>query len=327
MSFPRYLQRKLKFSAVLAICWAASTPGLSADLKNEIAFEKQRGKLLIKIAGRTAATYVYNDPETLRPYFENLKTPDGVQVTRPHPPIDGVDPEDHSTMHPGLWLAFGDISGHDYWRNKARVVHAGFAEEPEVTKGRCRFAVRNRYLGDGAAICEEICRITIVVRPTGYLILWDSTFSSDKAGFYFGDQEEMGLGVRLATPIMVKSGKGGRILDDQARVNEKKIWGKEALWCDYSGPIAGRFAGVTIMPDPDNFRPCRWHVRDYGFMAANPFGWEAFKQGDSSKIKIEKGREFKLRYGILVHSGANSESPDLDAAYKDYLRLRKTTAR
>lgn len=24
------------------------------------------------------------------------------------PPLAGVDPDDHDTMHPGLWLAFGD---------------------------------------------------------------------------------------------------------------------------------------------------------------------------------------------------------------------------
>ena len=42
------------------------------------------------------------------------------EVTRTHPPGDG-DATDHATMHPGVWLAFGNISGEDFWRNKARI--------------------------------------------------------------------------------------------------------------------------------------------------------------------------------------------------------------
>ena len=56
----------------------------------------------------------------------------------------------------------------------------------------------------GVVLCEEVCTYTFQVRPAGYLILWDSTFESNRSGLYFGDQEEMGLGVRVATPLMVK---------------------------------------------------------------------------------------------------------------------------
>ena len=50
--------------------------------------------------------------------------------------------------------------------------------------------------------------VSLLVRPAGYLLTWDSTFSSDRS-FYFGDQEEMGLGIRVATPIRVERGDGG----------------------------------------------------------------------------------------------------------------------
>lgn len=201
--------------------------------------------------------------------------------------------------------------------------HAGFVKGPYSDNEAAGFVVRNQYVANEKIICEEICTITTLIRPAGYLILWDSQFTSDRESFYFGDQEEMGLGVRLATPIAVKNRNGGRILDAQGNVNEKQIWGKPSLWCDYAGPIEDVFAGVMIMPDPDNFRACRWHVRDYGFMTANPFGKKAFDLGPASQVVVRQGERLRLRFGVLLHSSENETAIGLDTAYADYLRLRK----
>lgn len=100
--------------------------------------------------------------------------------------------------------------------------------------------------------------------------------------------------------------------------------GKPALWCDYVGPVDDVFAGLMIMPDADNFRKCRWHVRDYGFMTANPFGHWALNLGSPGKITVRKGESLNLGFGILVHSSDSQSSIDLDAAYRDYLRLIET---
>ena len=128
--------------------------------------------------------------------------------------------------------------------------------------------------------------------------------------------------MRLTTPIVVKNKKGGRILDEQGRLNEKQIWGQDALWCDYAGLVGNDFAGIMIIPDPDNPRPCHWHVRDYGFMCANPFGHKAFHLGDEARTVVEPGESLSLGFGILIHSGVNEASVDLQTAYRDYLRLK-----
>jgi hypothetical protein len=136
----------------------------------------------------------------------------------------------------------------------------------------------------------------------------------------------MGLGLRVATPMMVKPYEGrhrpGRILDDRGRRNEKEIWGQPAAWCDYSGWVNDKFVGVTLMPDPANAAACRWHVRDYGFMAANPFGQSVFQQGPARRTEVQPGQPFRLRFGILIHSSDKEATTDLGAAYQDYLRLR-----
>jgi len=289
----------------------------------EVGFAQRSDSIVVQVDGRPVAHYVFRDRRIPRPYFAHVCAPEGTQVTRNHPPVPGKDSTDHDTMHPGIWLAFGDLSGSDFWRNKARILHHRFVEAPEGESDRGSFAVQNRYLGedDGAVLCNETCRFTFLVRPAGYLLIWDSTFGPEKEAFYFGDQEELGLGVRLATPIAVANQRGGRIVDSRGRRNEPEVWGKQAEWCDYSGTIDGRRVGIALMPDPANFRPCWWHARDYGFMAGNPFGRNAFTGEAPSRVVVEPGESLRLRYGVLIHSDPADREPDLGKAYGDFLQL------
>jgi hypothetical protein len=281
-----------------------------------VGFEPHDGSLVIEVSGQPFATYVWRDPEIRRPYFAHLRTPGGRQITRAHPPVEGQDATDHAAMHPGLWLAFGDISGADFWRNKGSVEHVEFLEKPAASQRDGRFVVKNRYVVQGQTICEETCRISIMpVEKHGVMIGWESTFSAPE-DFYFGDQEEMGLGVRLATPLTVKN--GGQITNSDELLNEKQVWGKQADWCDYSGTIDGKQFGVMILPSARNFRRSWFHARDYGLLVANPFGQKAFTKGAASKIAVPKGETLSLRFDVLVHEGAI----DLATVYKSWLDFR-----
>lgn len=302
-------------AAGLAILLAVNLAA-AAQAESGVSFAKGDGKLAIALDGRPLATYVWQDAETLRPYFTDLHTPSGAKLTRNHPPIEGVDATDHAALHPGLWLAFGDLSGADFWRNKATVKHAGFVEEPATSQQGGTFAVRNRYEHDGKLVCEEVCRIRISSQSGGTLIDWESRFSGP-ADFYFGDQEEMGLGVRMATPLTVKN--GGEITNSDGGKNEKQVWGQQAAWCDYSGVINGQPAGVMIMPAADNSRRSWFHARDYGLLVANPFGENAFTKGPKSRVTVRPGDALRLRFGVLLHSGPF----DPQAAYRQWQQLTK----
>ncbi|MBC8872260.1 MAG: sulfatase-like hydrolase/transferase, partial [Planctomycetes bacterium] len=286
-----------------------------------VGFRTKPGELVLTVSDEPVATYVFSDEQIRRPYFAHVKSPGGIQVTRNHPPVIGKDRKDHATMHPGIWMAFGDLDGEDFWRNKGRVVQDGFIAEPSGEPGKGTFTVKNRYeRASGEVVCHEERRITMLVRPEGYLLLWDATFSADRE-FYFGDQEEMGLGFRVTTPITVDN--GGRMVDSQGRKNGDGIWGKTAQWCDYSGAVDDRRIGMTLMCHPDNFRPSWMHARDYGFIAANPFGRNAFTEGEPSKVVVKSGEEFRLRYGVWIHDGPRGASPNLAAVYQDYLTLSR----
>src|SRR5690348_7367993 len=102
-------------SLVLTVLAAASAR--AATPANEFSIKQtSNGGAEVRLGDVTIATYVPHDDKTQRPYFKDLMTPSGVRVTRPHPPVKGQDPEDHPDMHPGLWLAFSDLGGRDFWR-------------------------------------------------------------------------------------------------------------------------------------------------------------------------------------------------------------------
>ena len=292
---------------------------VAEDASPNVAFRKENTRLVITVNDKPIATYVYSDSTIPRPYFAHVKTLDGVQVTRNHPPIAGKDREDHDTMHPGIWIAFGDLDGSDFWRNKAKIVHIAFPHEPRGGRGTGEFVEEKHYLrGDGTVVCKELFRCSIQTRNDGYLLICDSTFNGD-AEFYFGDQEEMGLGLRVATAISELN--GGRLRDSNGQQGANRIWSQAAAWCDYGGVVGSQQIGMTLLCHPGNFRESWMHARDYGFLAANPFGRQSMNKGPRSKIVVKVGEALRLRYAVWVRHGPAGHEPAYDAAFADYVKL------
>ena len=297
-------------------------------------FVARPGELEIFLDGKSFATYVWSDPHTTRPYFKQIKAHGGdVQVTRNHPPQDG-DFDDHETYHPGIWWGFGDVGGNDYWRMKAKIIGGQFVEEPTAAKDSASFAVRNRLLTNAGdeTFCEQICRYEIVRRPNGILMICESTFLRKQSDFWLGDQEEMGLAFRVATPLTTE--KDGQIRDSDDRTDLRQIRTHQSDWCDYCGPIAGRHGGLMLMNDPGNFRRPWWHAVSTGLLIANPLG-ESELNGNGKKkhnVLVKKGEPFRLRYGCLIHLHEEAVQFDAAMAYEDFLRelaesaKRKTAA-
>ena len=288
--------------------WGDQSKGFYLDCDDQ--------RLEIHYNGVEIAAYYYNHPETRRPFFAHVKTPSGLQVTRNFPPIAGKDASDHGTMHPGIWMGFANLDGISFWHNNAGTVsHLEFPEEP--TAGlTASFSVKNQYLGpDSRVVCEEWTSYQLVPNKDGYLISIDSRFSGDSP-FSFGVKEEMGLGLRVATPITVKGGKGA-ILSAAGGKNEKGTWGMTDAWWDYFGPLGGKSAGIQIMSGPGN--PAVWaHSRDYGVLVANPFPVDRPENRDK-KITVQPGESFRLKFGVQVHEHNTRENYDPAKANQRYL--------
>ncbi len=312
----------------VAVCICVISMAYAQD-NPAVTFGESPGKITIQIGEKNFAVYVYEDPAIPRPYFCQVMAPNGVQVTRNHPPDPAKDADnlDHPDFHPGVWLAFGDLGGADFWRNKARMRHVKFLNPPQAGP-MGQFTVLNAYETMDTppkTICEETCTYTIRPLDEAWFLTSDSQFLTTVDGVAFGDQEEMGFGVRMSTELSVKHGSG-TILNNLGGVDQKGTWGKKADWCNYSGIMNNQRTGLMLLADPRNFRPSWFHNRDYGLMVANPFGKKAMTAPEDDtvppdKTPLPKDVVFRLGFGICVFSTQNDQPPDFLKLNIEYLNL------
>lgn len=272
-------------------------------------------QLAIAFNGQEIATYHYRHENVCRPFFANLKTPGGIQVTRNFPPQKG-DPRDHWDMHPGLSLGFAVLDDVNFWHNREGfVAHLRF--EKVSAKGKeAQFTARNRYLdAAGNELCAETASYRLQHNPDGILLTIDTRLRASK-DIFFGVKEEMGLALRVATPITVKHGRGS-ILSAAGGKDEKGTWGKPDKWWDYFGPIDDRHVGVQIMSASSN--PDVWsHSRNYGVLVANPFPVD-IKKNRGKKVEIAEGAVLHLCFGVQIHDNAERADYHPQSTYGAFL--------
>ena len=100
----------------------------------------------------------------------------------------------------------------------------------------------------------------------------------------------------------------------------KEVWGKRAKWVDYWANIDGHQVGIAFFDHPSNPRhPTWWHARDYGLVAANPFGAKAFDKTvvRSGDFTIPNGESATFRYRFVFHKG-DAESAKIDQLYSAF---------
>ena len=71
---------------------------------------------------------------------------------------------------------------------------------------------------------------------------------------------------------------------------------------------------------PSSFRyPARWHVRDYGLLAVNPFGSQGFdKTLPDATFTLPRGKSLHLRYRIVVHPEMSQSA--IAALYREFAK-------
>ena len=330
MSVQFLYNRMMRSAAVLAlatVCFA---------LEPE-AVELRRGDHQIEVAiGSRPFTTYYLSPAVSKPYLMPLETPSGVIVTRPFPvvnelPGNDVNEKSFEPHQRPLYFAHGNVNGLDFWEEEvfdwymtdhARQPygHMGLKKVEQAAQDGTAATVRARFRlldPNQRQIAEETQSFTFRGDAKTRTIDCEFVIFATDGPVVFGDAKEGTFAIRLNQEL---SKPNDHMLNSLGKRGEPAIWGKPADWVNYSGTVGGKPVGIVVFDAPDSFHhPTPWMAREYGLLAANPFGLRKFT-GDKNKDgswTVSEGQSIRFRYRVVIYDG--EMTPDeLARAYAQY---------
>jgi hypothetical protein len=266
----------------------------------------------IQIDGSERTRWHYGN-QYPRPFFFPFNGPSGQTLTRMGHP--GASNHDH---HRSVWFAHHKLLGIDFWSDNtdARIQQKEWLVFEEGDE-RAILATRLGWY-DGHEPKELLDHIVIAIfRPAANgetLLELQSIFHPTADSIEFQQTNFGFLAVRVARSISEHFG-AGKLTSSEGLVGEKgsagkpNIFGKQARWMDYSGPVSPASSdndkgprsgdiveGITYFDHPSNpGYPNRWHVREDGWMGASPCM--------DGPLQTTRSTPLRLRFLLHAHAG------------------------
>jgi hypothetical protein len=331
----------MKHTSRVALAALAGAFALSAQVK----ISQGNNKISIEIHGQPYSDFYIAGPDPsfpgadksltgadlMKPFLWPIRAATGTSITRAWPLVQADEEKDLKGDHPhqrGIWFGHENLNGSDFWNSYTVKNHPGkitLIKVGELQSGKAAGSLAAKFqwtLNDGTPVLTESRVMTFYDQPNLRTIDFDITLTAiDKVKF--GDAKDGTFGMRLR-PVLQEDKGTGHIVTADGLQGMKAAWGKPSNWCDYSGEINGEKVGVAILDNPANpGHPVRWHVRDYGLFAANPFagglaGFADEKSLDNSKT-LEPGQSFRFRYRVIVHPG-DVKTADIAGEWAKYAK-------
>lgn len=263
----------------------------------------------------------YNTQDAAKPFLYPIIGPTGSHMTRHYPMKKGVAGEaDDHPHHTSFWFTHGGVNGVDLWHGKGKAVENVTSIIGQPSPNRAAISAKDRWLKkDQAAIAEVDTLYAFTVLEDGSRVIDYQTNIAPADGveqLLFADTKEGTMAIRLAPQLRLKGEVAtGKAINSNGE-KDGKIWGKRAKWVAYWGVIDGKTCGVAIFDHPTNLRhPTWWHARDYGLVAANPFGISDFEKGKpkgAGEYTLKQGEQLNLRYRFVFFAGTAEEADIAD---------------
>ena len=303
---------------------------LAITLPAFAAVEMKEGadKVRVEIGGKLFTEYCFTGASHV--YFYPLIGPGGARMTRDWPMKDTPGEDHDHPHHRSLWFAHGLVNGGDFWSEAA--THAGKESKLPVGKiehekfievkgGEKEGVIRDalRWVAADGSVPLTSVQTFRVQDGAERVIDFGMTLTAGAKDVVFGDTKEGTMALRIAESMRLlgvdKKPGAGKIVNAPGDV-DGKVWGKKAAWVDYSGPVEGKVVGIAIFDSPKNPRhPTRWHARDYGLFAANPFcerEMDKTQPEGAGDFKLEAGKSVTFQYRIILHEGDAAQAKIAD---------------
>lgn len=314
-----------------AVIVAVVLGGMPSGRAGDVGLERRDDRIDVAIDGEPFTSYVLTGHR--KPILFPVLGPGGVSMTRSWPMVGDVagEPHDHP-HHESIWFSHGQVNGVDFWashpragkperRTGDRVEHVDVVRATGGDEGLLE--TLNRWVrADGTVVCTDTRRLVFAGDAAVRSIEYTITIRADHGPVTLGDTKEGSMGLRLPVTLQLRDAAGsqgaaGHCINSEGR-RDDEAWGGRARWVDYWGPVAGRTVGVAMLDHPGNLRhPTMWHARDYGLLAANPFGLHDFSGAPSGTgdHTIPAGRSLTLRYLIAFHAG-DAEAAGIEGIWR-----------
>ena len=233
-----------------------------------------------------------------RPNFYPVYSPGGQPVT--------TSSAYRYNHHRSIFLGHGNVNGTNFFHdNNPTLPDLGdivFEEvATETASASITLHTRNGWTTKGGErVLSETRDIVWTPGDSVHVLDVASALTPHTGRVVFGKDSHAYLGIRVADTIDVED--GGRVVNSRGQEGEAGAMGQFADWVDYSGIVAQKPAGVTLMVHPAN-PPSPFFVRDYGTMLSN------FTL--MGPYVLEEGQTLTQRFRVLVHNGT---ADDLDIA-------------
>jgi hypothetical protein len=286
--------------------------------KQEISFVKKNGTVDVFVGGQNFTTLNYGTyaKTIVYPIF----SPSKIAMTRNWPMDPGSVNESHDhAHHKSMWISH-KINGVDFWSEKGgsirtKTVTTKFNDRTDnailTTSDWMQKGNQRRILSDQTVYWfggdQKSRWIQCFVK-----------FQATDGDVRFDDTKEGLFAIRTHPHLrLTAAATGGAAAVDHAfgnvinseGITGKAVWGKRARWMLYFGRINDQPVSIAMFDHPTNLRhPTPWHARDYGLVAANPFGLHHFlgQEKGSGAYTLPSGESLELRYRVEFFDGIAS---------------------
>ena len=242
----------------------------------------------------------YGDMYKSRPDFYPVYSPSGREVT--------CTCAYRYNHHKSIFIGHADVNGINFFHdnNPTRSNLGDIVLEKSqhtIDESGGHVITHNSWITKaGVRLLDEERNFTVFLGENAHIIDLTSTLIASQTDLTFAQDNHAFLGVRVADTIDVED--GGTILNANGQRNEEEAMRQSADWTDYSGVVAGKTVGITLMNHPSN-PPSAFFTRNYGTFLTN------FTLLDQYKLPC--GERLTQRFRILIHEGNAAE-----ANVKDY---------